>query len=71
MNPKWSHVTRGCGCVAWSEDLPHLIVSWCPEHLAKIEAENEAMREKAMGMSAESVILDAMRIAEGLRRMGS
>lgn len=57
--------------MVWSEDLPHLFVSWCEEHLATIEANNAAMREKAMSMSAESVILDAMQIAEGLRRMGS
>jgi hypothetical protein len=63
--------TLSCGCVAFSEDQAHLIVSYCPPHFVENERRQEAMRERARSRNAERVAYTPEQIARNLERMGA
>lgn len=63
------HHQLPCGCIAESEDLPHLIVSFCELCGTANERKQSAMRERAR--RSKRYPLSAEEVEENLRRMGA
>lgn len=63
------HVRLDCGCLGWSEARPDLVVCWCAEHQAKLQADSETMRARAVARRQQELQFNRNQVQRNVDRL--